>query len=169
MLGMTEHWYALSVRSRHEFVASQQLTKKGIEVLLPTVTRMKRWSDRGKAVTFPLFPGYVFVHVRPSAETFLKVIKTYGTVSLLGHEPGIPAPIDPGEIQALKLMLAHSNDIDIYPHLWEGARVVIKSGPLKGVTGILATKQDKHLFVVNVDILGRSVGMSIDGEELEPV
>jgi len=169
MSGTTENWYALSVRSRHEFVTSQQLTKKGIEVLLPTVTRMKRWSDRGKAVTFPLFPGYVFVCVRPSAELFLNVVKTHGTVAFVSHEPGCPTPVDPREIEALKLMLAHGDEIDIYPHLWEGARVAIKHGPLKGITGILARKQDKHLFVVNVDILGRSIGMKIDADELDLV
>jgi transcription antitermination factor NusG len=167
MSGTTENWYAVSVRSRHEFVTSQQLTKKGIEVLLPTVTRMKRWSDRGKAVTFPLFPGYVFVYLRPSAELFLNVVKTYGTVCFVSNEPGRPTPVDPREIQALKQVLANGDEIDIYPHLWEGARVAIKNGPLKGITGILAMKQDKHLFVVNVDILGRSVGMKIDADDLD--
>jgi transcription antitermination factor NusG len=166
---MTENWYALFVRSRHEFATSEQLTRKGVEVLLPTVTRMQRWSDRGKAVTFPLFPGYLFVHLRPSAETFLNVVKTHGTVSFVSHEPGRPTPVDPREIQALKLMLAHGEEIDVYPHLWEGARVSIKHGPLKGAIGILARKHDKHVFVINVEILGRSIGMKIDADELELV
>jgi transcription antitermination factor NusG len=166
---MTENWYALFVRSRHEFATSEQLTKKGVEVLLPTVTRMQRWSDRGKAVTFPLFPGYLFVHFRPSAETFLNVVKTHGTVSFVSHEPGRPTPVDTQEIQALKLILAHGEEIDVYPHLWEGARVAIKHGPLKGAIGILARKHDKHVFVINVEILGRSIGMKIDADELELV
>lgn len=169
MSEMTENWYALFVRSRHEFAASEQLTKKGVEVLLPTVTRMQRWSDRNKAVAFPLFPGYLFVHLRPSAESFLNVVKTHGTVSFVSHEPGRPTPVDPQEIQALKLMLAHGEEIDVYPHLWEGARVAIKHGPLKGAIGILARKHDKHVFVVNVEILGRSIGMTIDADELELV
>ena len=164
MSGMTENWYALSVRSRHEFVTSEQLTKKGFEVLLPTVTRMKRWSDRDKAVTFPLFPGYLFVHARQNAETFLNVVKTHGTVSFVSNEPGHPTPVDPQEIQALRLMLAHGEEIDMYPHLCEGARVAIKHGPLMGATGILARKQGKHMFVVNVEILGRSIGMKIDAD-----
>ena len=161
------NWYALFVRSRHEFVAAEQLQRQGVEVFLPSLTKMRRWSDRGKSVTFPLFPGYVFVRIRPSAESFQRVIKARGTVSFVSYEPGRPAEVDAQEIQALKLMLSHSEKIDVFPHLWEGGRVAIKHGPLKGAVGILTKKQDKHLFLVNVNILGRSIGMMIDAAELE--
>lgn len=167
MSTQTPNWYALFVRSRHEFVASEQLKNQGIEVFLPSVTRMRRWSDRGKAVTFPLFPGYVFVNVRPSAETFLSIVKTRGSVSFVSQEPGRPTPVDSREIESLKLMLSRGGDVDIYPHLAEGARVTIKHGPLKGAVGVLAKKQDRQLFLVNIDILGRSVGTKIDADELE--
>ncbi len=163
----TCNWYALWVRSRHEFVTADQLKKRGIETFLPSVTKMRRWSDRGKAVTFPLFPGYLFVHILPCAEMFLNVLKTHGTVHFVSQEPGHPTPVDPVEIHALKLMLCHNGDIDIYPHLCEGARVSVKHGPLKGAVGILAKKQDSNLFLVNIEILGRSIGTKIDAEELE--
>ncbi len=160
------NWYALFVRSRHEFVTTEQLKKRGIETFLPTVTRTRRWSDRAKQVTFPLFPGYLFVHVRPSAETFLNVIKAYGSVGLICQESGHPTPVDPDEMHALQRILSRGNDIDMYPHLCEGARVTIKCGPLQGAVGVLARKGDRDLFLVNVEILGRSVGMRIDAEEL---
>ena len=84
--------------------------------------------------------------------------------------PPLPsAPECPSATSALKLMLAHGEEIDVYPHLWEGARVSIKHGPLKGAIGILTRKHDKHVFVVNVEILGRSIGTKIDADELELV
>jgi len=162
------NWYALFVRSHHEFVTKAQLLKLGIEAFLPSVTKMRRWSDRGKAITIPLFPGYVFVHIRPSAETFLKVVKTHGSVSFVSQEQGRPTPVDPAEMHALQLMLARNGEIDIYPHLCEGATVVIKSGPLQGAAGILAKKGNDNLFLVNVEILGRCVGMKINADELDP-
>ncbi len=162
-------WYAVSVRSRHEFVADEQLKKQGIESFLPTITKIRRWSDRGKAVVFPLFPGYLFVHVRPSAETFLKVLKTHGTVHFVSHIPGFPTPVEPEEIHSLRLMLNQGGEVDMYPHLWEGARVRVRRGPLQGAVGILVKKQDWNLFLVNVEILGRSIGMRIDAEELDVI
>ena len=163
------NWYALFVRSRHEFVTTEQLKKRGVEAFLPTVTKLRRWSDRAKRVTFPLFPGYLFVHVQPKAETFLNVIKTYGSVGFVSHEPGRPTPVDPDEMHALQLMLTQGSEIDMYPHLCEGARVAIKCGPLQGAIGILAKKGDRNLFLVNLEILGRSVGMKIDAEELDVI
>jgi transcription antitermination factor NusG len=161
------NWYALFVRSRHEFVTASQLQKRGVEVFLPSLTKMRRWSDRGKAVTFPLFPGYVFVQLRLNAETFLNVIRTRGTVSFVSHEPGHPAPVDPQEIQALKLMIDAGGQLDIYPHLCVGERVTVKRGPLMGANGLLLKKDDQHLFLVSVNILGRSVGMRINPDDLE--
>ncbi len=163
----TPNWYALFVRSRHEFVTSEQLKKRGIEVFLPSVTRKRRWSDRKKAIVCPLFPGYLFIYTEPSAETFLNILQTRGSVSFVGQEPGRPSPVDPGEMETLRMMLAGCDELDTYPHLNEGAPVLVKQGPLKGAKGILAKKEDHHLFLVNIEILGRSVGTKVSAEDLE--
>jgi len=161
------NWYALWVRSRQEFVSADELQRKGIETFLPSVSRMRQWKDRRKLVVFPLFPGYLFVHVAPDAESFLNVVKTRGAVSLLGQEPGHPAPVDPQEIQSLRLMIDSGKPLDLYPQLQEGAAVRITQGPLRGAHGVLAEKNDQRIFVVNVNILGRSIGMKIDAEDIE--
>jgi transcription antitermination factor NusG len=160
-------WYALWVRSRQEFVSADELRRKGIETYLPSVSRLRQWKDRKKLVIFPLFPGYLFVHVAPHAETFLNVIKTRGAVSLLGQEPGCPAPVDQQEIDSLRLMIDSGKPLDLYPQLQEGAPVRIKQGPLKGACGLLAEKNDQRMFVVNINLLGRSIGMKIDAGDIE--
>lgn len=163
----TQNWYALFVRSRHEFVTSELLTKKGVEVFLPSVTTMRQWSDRNKAVALPLFPGYVFVYVRPSAETFMNIVKTRGTVAFVSQVPGYPARIDTEEMQALKMMSESGENLDMYPHLSEGAAVKVTRGPLTGAAGVLMKKADQSLFLVNINILNRSIGMKINAEDLE--
>lgn len=163
----SSNWYALFVRSRHEFVTFDELQKKGVEAFLPSTTKLRRWKDRNKMVVFPLFPGYLFVHIVPDAESFMKVIKTRGTVSFVSQEPGNPASIDPEEIKTLKMMIESGERIEIYPDLKEGTRVRVKRGPLAGAEGILVQKSDLHLFMVNIEILGRSIGVKIHGDELE--
>jgi len=161
------NWYALLVRSRHEFVTGELLRKRGIEVFLPSVTRRKRWSDREKSVTVPIFPGYLFVHLQPRADAFLQVVTARGSVSIVSQEPGHPTAVDPREMDALLLMTGTGQTIDIYPHLCEGARVRVKRGPLAGAEGVLMQKEKHELFLVNISILGRSMGMRIDAADLE--
>jgi|Deesub1362A_J573_1020465.scaffolds.fasta_scaffold00004_232 transcription antitermination factor NusG len=161
------NWYALYVKSRHEFFTQGELTKKGIETYLPSVKRLRRWKDRKKFVEFPLFPGYLFVHIRPNPEEFINVLKTMGAVTLVSAESGRPTPVPPEEINSLKLLLKSGKDFDIYPHLKERTRVRVKRGPLKGAEGVLKSKEDQHIFLVNIELLGRSLGVKIYADDIE--
>lgn len=82
---MEHNWYALSVKSRHEFVARDELVKKGIETFLPSVMKLRQWRDRKKHVEFPVFPGYLFVSLTHCAQDFMQVAKTRGTVGLVSR------------------------------------------------------------------------------------
>jgi transcriptional antiterminator NusG len=164
---MELNWYALSVKSRHEFVARDELRRKGIETFLPSAMRLRQWRDRKKNVEFPVFPGYLFVYIEPRAEEFLQVIQTRGTVTLISLEPGHPTPVVPEEIQALRAVIQSGRAFDVYPQFQEGTRVRIRRGPLMGAEGVLASKEEQHLFFVNIEILGRSVGLKVCPDDLE--
>ncbi len=161
------NWYALWVKSRSEFVTSQELNRKGIDNYVPAATKVRQWADRRKKVDFPLFPGYVFVHVLPKADEFLNVVKTRGSVCLVSLEPGRPTSVPQQEIESLKVLLQSGVPLDVYPAFKEGTTVRVKRGPLFGAVGILAKRKDKDIFLVNIDILGRSVGTSIYAEDIE--
>ncbi len=161
------NWYALAVRSRHEFVASDELRRKGVDAFLPSFMKLSRWKDRKKRVEFPLFPGYLFVHVAPHPEEFLRVVRTRGSVKLVSSEPGRPAPVSADEIDSLKILIQSGEQFDVYPHLTAGTRVRVKRGPLAGAEGVLSEREDRNVFLVNIDILGRSVGMKIYAEDIE--
>jgi len=163
------NWYALYVKSRHEFVACNELMKKGIETYLPTVKRLRQWKDRRKFVDFPLFPGYLFVHICAAPEIFLDVLKTRGVVNFISQKPGHPAPVSPEEINSLKLLIQSGKEFDVHPFLKEGTRVRVRRGPLRGAEGVLMKKGDQYLFHVNIDLLGRSVGVKIYADDLEAV
>jgi transcription antitermination factor NusG len=160
-------WYAVYVKSRHEFVAFNELQRKGVEAFLPLVKRISQWKDRRKLIEYPLFPGYVFVQVPSYPGAFLEVLKTRGVVAFIALEPGKPTPAVPEEIASLRLLIESGNDIDIYPHLKEGTRVRMKSGPLKYAEGVLAKRENEYLFVVNIELLGRSVAVKICVHDIE--
>jgi transcription antitermination factor NusG len=160
-------WFALYVKSRHEFVALDELQKKGIATFLPSVKRWRLWKDRRKLIEFPLFPGYLFVNLSPGFEEFANVLKTRGAVTFISAEPGHPSSVSHEEINFLKLLIESGKELDIYPHLTEGACIRVRRGPLKGAEGVLMKKQDQHMLLVNIKLLGRSVGLKIYADDIE--
>jgi transcription antitermination factor NusG len=165
--GLNHNWYALYVKSRHEFIAQAELIHKGINNFLPSARKLSQWKDRKKNIEFPLFPGYLFVFIQAYTEDYLKVLKTRGVVNLLSLEPGAPTPIPQEEIDSLRILIESGQNIDIFPQLKEGARVRVKKGPLSGAIGTVVERDEQHLFVVNIDILGRSVGVKIYADDIE--
>jgi len=161
------HWYVLHVRSRHEYRVRDQLIGAGIEEFLPLVERLRRWKDRKKLVLFPLFPGYLFVHIAENNDTFVEILKMYGVARFLGVIPTRPLPVPDGQIDALQKLLEIKATLDPYPYLQEGQRVNIVRGPLAGASGYLVEKRDRHLFVVAVDILRQGVSVKIDASDVE--
>lgn len=161
------NWYALYVKSRHEFVTQDELVRKGIHTYLPSVKKARQWKDRKKFVEFPLFPGYCFVHIKPCSEDFVNVLKTRGVVTLLSAKPGCPTPVPPEEVDSLRLLVESGKDFDIYPHLKEGAKIRVKRGPLKGAEGVLEKKEDRYMLLVSIKLLGRSVGVNIYADDIE--
>jgi len=162
-----KNWYALYVKSRHEFVANSELHKKDIETFLPSVKRLRQWKDRKKWVDFPLFPGYIFINIEPRPESIVSVLKTRGAINLLSAKPGHPSPVSYEEICSLQLMIESGRDIDIYPELKEGTRVRVKRGPLQGAEGTLEKRQDQYMFLVNIELLGRSIGVKLYADDVE--
>jgi len=163
------NWYALYVKSRHEFVTRGELLKKGIETFLPVAKKLSQWKDRKKLVEFPLFPGYLFVHIPSRPEAFLTILKTRGAIHILSLEPGSPTPVASEEISSLKLVVESGKEFDVYTHLKEGDRVRIKRGPLAGAEGTLKVKNDQYMFLVNIELLGRSIGVTIYADDIETV
>jgi transcriptional antiterminator NusG len=160
-------WFALYVRSRHEFTTQSELNNKGICAYVPAIKKMRQWSDRKKNVIFPLFPGYVFVQIIPNPEEYLRALRTRGAVKLLSYQPEKPASIPDEEIESLRILLNSGQEINIFPHLKEGERVRIKGGPLRGAEGLLDSKENQYEFIVNIELLGRSVTVKVFGDYLE--
>jgi transcriptional antiterminator NusG len=162
-------WYAVQVKSRHEFKVCERLTGAGVDVFLPSMERLSKWKDRNRLISFPLFPGYLFVHTDTSQFARMMVLKTSGVVKFLGVIPGEPESVPEDQILSLKKVLEAKMTLDLYPYLHEGQRVRIKRGPLAGVEGILSQKSGQQMLVLSVDIIRQSTALTIEAGDVEPV
>ena len=157
-------WFAIWTKSRHEQVVRTQLEQQAIEAFLPTVARWSRWKDRKKKVDWPLFPGYCFARFDP--EQRLTVLKCGGVVNIVSIE-GEPARIPEHEIHAIRQLVESDLAYDPCPLIREGMMVEVSHGPLKGVVGRLARKNDKARLVLSVDLIGQAVSVEVDAADVK--
>jgi transcription antitermination factor NusG len=162
------NWYAIQTRSRHEKVVERQLQGQGVNVFYPVISQVHRWSDRKKVVECPLFAGYAFVRIAPSAEERVRVLKTHGVVQFVG-ERGQGTPIPAEQIQSVQAVVAGNMPFSKHAFLKVGQRVRVRGGSLDGIEGILVAHNGGRQLVISVEPIQRSLSISIDGYQVEPV
>ena len=165
-LNVDSDWWALYTRHQHEKVVADMLMAKGLEVFLPLYESVRRWKDRSKVLSLPLFPCYVFV--RGGLNRRLQVVSTPGVHMILNHGENV-ATIPEDEIQAIRLTVEGHFRVEPYPFLKCGERVRVTRGTLEGVEGVLIRKKNMYRLVLSVEMLAQSVAVEIDAADVEPV
>jgi transcription antitermination factor NusG len=159
-------WWAIYTRHQHEKVVADMLMAKGVEVFLPLYESIRRWKDRSKVLSLPLFPCYVFV--RGAVNQRLQVVSTPGVHMILTHGERI-ATVPDDEIESIRRTVDGTFRVEPHPFLKVGERVRVMRGSLEGVEGILVRKKNVYRLVLSVHMLAQSVAVEIDACDVEPV
>lgn len=160
----SDGWLAIHTRYQHESLAARSLEYKGFEVFLPQYTVVRKWSDRTKELSAPLFPGYVFLRGEPEYQ--LRILTTPGVLGWVGFA-GVPALIPDAEIDAVRQTVERRAHVEPYPFLKCGDWVRVKSGPLEGVEGMLVRSKRQFRLVLSVQLLQKSVAVEVDAWMVE--
>lgn len=161
-----EAWWALYTRHQHEKVVAEMLSAKGFEVFLPLYESIRRWKDRRKLLSLPLFPGYVFV--RGGLDRRLQVVTTPGVYMILYRGDQV-AVVPNLEIEAIQRAVAGHYRVEPHPFLKCGMRVRVTRGAMEGVQGILVRKKNLCRLVLSVPMLSQSVAVEVNSWDVEPV
>jgi len=159
-------WWALYTRHQHEKTVADMLSAKGFEVFLPQYDSIRRWKDRRKVLSLPLFPSYVFV--RGELGRRLQILTTPGVHMILAHGDSFAA-IPEGEIEAVRRTVDGHFRVEPHPFLKCGDRVRVVRGSLQGVEGILVRKKNTFRLVISVAMLAQSVGVEVYAADVEAV
>ena len=159
-----KNWFALYTKPRHEFKAQTQIESWNITCYLPTVTRLKQWSDRKKKITEPLFRGYIFIEAtekeRLQAVEFNSIVKTI-------FFDGKPSIIPDYQISNLKNLLSNTNKVQVYHEIIEGDSIKITKGPFVDVEGVVYNvSKDTAMLAVNIDLLRMSVVVKLPASDV---
>jgi|SRR5579872_94923 len=152
-------WHAAYTRHQHEKSVAEGLAGRGVEVFLPVYDAVRRWHDRQKRLTLPLFPCYVFF--RSDATRRMKVLSTPGVHSIVGFG-GQPAVIEKCQIDAIRAAVESRLPMEPHPFLRHGDRIRVKFGPLAGVEGILTRKKGFTRLILSADLLQKSISVEVD-------
>jgi transcription antitermination factor NusG len=164
---MPSKWFALYTASRHEKRVAQHLSQREIEFYLPLYKSARKWAD-GSRVTLdlPLFPGYMFIHIRRSERS--RVLSVPGALSVVGGTGGEPAWLPDTTIEALRSGL-ETRLARPHPLLTVGQRVRIRSGAFTGFEGIVTRNKNGVRVVLTVEHIMQSYAVEVALEDLEPL
>jgi transcription termination/antitermination protein NusG len=155
-------WFALYVKPRHEKTVAVALTAKGHEAFVATYTK---YHTKDRHFDLPLFPGYVFCRIQ--ASQILPVMTTPGVFSIVGNGR-TPEAIAEKEIERVTRMLKAARATLPWPYVRAGQEVCLRSGPLRGLTGVIVDGEHQAWLVVSVHLLQRSIAVKIQRESVCP-
>jgi transcription antitermination factor NusG len=161
-------WYALHTRARHERVVESRLREQGMEIFMPIVHEVHRWSDRQKNVEVPLFGCYVFVRCALNEKDRTMVHRVDSVLGFVGVR-GVGSPIPDEQIESIRTVLKQATPWRSHPFLKAGQRVRVRGGALDGVEGVFLSENGDHSLVISVDVIQRSMAVRIDGYDVEPL
>jgi len=161
------NWFAVFTSPRHEKRVEQYLRLRDIEHYLPVYRTPRKWRNGLKVLLdLPLFPGYIFVHIKRTER--IRVLEVPGVLAIVGGTAGEMAPLPEAEIEVLRSGLDF-RQAEPHPLPAIGQRARIRSGTLAGLEGIVVRKKNSLRFVLTMDLIMQSIAVEVDGEELEPI
>jgi transcription antitermination factor NusG len=165
MISSDLSWFAIRTKSQSEKMVSDALRYKGYEEFLPLYWSRRRWSDRIKVIQLPLFAGYLFCRFDLAYRN--SILTTPGVSHIVG-QGRVPLPVDPSELESIRLAVTSGQNIEPWRGLEVGSKVRIENGPLRGIEGMLLRFKGTTHLIVGVQLLQRSVAVEVDENWVMP-
>ena len=156
------HWYVIWTEARAEKLVASRLEAIGHAAWLPTYTARRQWSDRWKAVTLPLFPGYLFAQEGPWS--WHELLRVPGVLTLVkaGSVPVLLSSAYIAELQrAINTPDVQVEPLEDAPVFAPGDEVIVMDGPLAGVRGVVRDMQSRRTLVIWIEAIGRGVACTL--------
>ena len=171
----TAKWYVVHTYSGYEntvkatiekTVQSRQLQDQIVAVNIPleTVTEI---TDSGASKTYDrkLYPGYVFVKMVYSDDTWHVIRNVRGVAGFVGASGNDPFPLTDEEVYEMGV-----EKREIVVNYAVGDTVRILDGPLSSFTGVVESLEvEKNAVSVIVSMFGRETPVEFDLDQVEAI
>lgn len=161
-----QRWIVVRTMARCEKKFAKYCDNLDIRHYLPLRRSVKRYTRKVATHLVPIFPGYVFVQTDPNLKPELLESKLAAHVILTDDlsEPGLVE-----NLKDIRIIEKATLDEEIFvrPEIFVGRTVMVRTGPLTGLSGIVRKLKTKTRITVNVDMVGQSVSLDINANEVE--
>lgn len=157
-------WLVCHTRPRCEKKFSALLVAEGCLHYLPLVESVRRYGNRIRTFTKPLFPGYVFVRVETDRKSRLYQQDLLARAIIVEDVPRFLR-----QVEDVKAIIASGYELSLKPLLTKGRRARIVGGPLHGLEGIVDDPTHPHGIVLAVDVLRQGLLVKVPAGQLQPL
>jgi transcription antitermination factor NusG len=147
----------MHTRPQQEKYIARMLRHNNIPFYLPLVKRQWRARDRSRCSHTPLFRGYLFVLADPKER--LAALATRRIIR------SVAVPDQQrlwNDLRQIEQLIATGAPIFPENRLAPRDSVVINSGPLAGLRGVILQVSSRRRFVVQVDFIQRGASVMLD-------
>jgi transcription antitermination factor NusG len=158
-------WWVAKVKPRQEKAIALDFITLSIEYYLPLFTKVVRRKDNNKPrkSVLPLFPGYISFSA--DKRRLRDILVTGRIVNIIEIRNQRRFVDELSQIFfALDRGIVVEPFIEVYP---EGTKVLVVSGPLRGIRGVIAKIHNNNKLVLSVEGLGRAA-LSVDSAQVKP-
>lgn len=158
------YWLVCHTRPRCEkkFAALMQAEK--FEHYLALVDSVRRYAQRTKKFTKPLFPGYVFAQVPVELKTRIYQQDLLARAIIVEDVPKFLR-----QLADVKAIVASGFELSVMPLLTKGRRAKILGGPLHGLEGIVDNPSNPQGIIIAVDVLRQGLLVKVPAGQLQPL
>jgi transcription antitermination factor NusG len=157
-----QNWKVLFVKPRTEKKVAEYCGLYGIPFYLPLREKTRVVQRRKVTIRFPVFPGYVFA--RLGAGQRLPLLQTNLLVRILESEN--PRRLA-RELVMVRRALRVNPSLGAVKPLTKGRLVRIVTGPFMGVEGRVARLSGTLKVVLNVDLIGQAISVTVETDQVE--
>ncbi len=160
-------WWVVRTKSRNEKALAWELTRLGVSYYLPLVSKRTVRRDNGKPrkSVVCLFPGYISVASFPEHKHNLyRTGRIYNALEVVDQDKFIH------QLNNVQAAVGSCSILELRQELVAGQSVIINSGPLQGVEGIVCGSRKKPDTIhLNVEMFNRSVSVKVPREVVVPL
>ena len=177
-----KQWYIINTYSQHETKTADNLKKRiqsmnmqdyilRVIVAEQEVPVLKDGLPTGKTKMVNLYPGYIFVEMIMTDQSWYIVRNTPGVTGIVGSSGGgqKPTPVTREEIEPVLKRMGMVDD-SMYDRYAVGDNVKIIHGPLEGTEGkIISIDKETGAVRVETVFFGKSTPADLDFSEIEKI
>ena len=157
-------WHLLHTKSRQEKALAESLAAMAVPCFLPLLRVKRNYGGRKAVADLPMFPGYVFLRGSLDQAYLADRTKRVAQVIRVVDQTRIT-----WELRNIELALLKEAFLDPFPRLVRGTRVEVKTGPFRGLQGVIEDRSKRDRLILQVDVLGKAASLEIDGAQVEPL